>query len=182
MKYNKIITLKNNENALIRDAGANDAEEFLKVFVQTHAETDNLLTYPEEMSLTIEQEAAFLEKKVNDERSVELALIYKGKIIGTAGVDGAGGRMKIAHRCEMGISVLKEFWGLGAGKALMQACIECAKAAKYQQLELLVVKENKRAVELYSKYGFKEIGYNARGFRRKDGTYQGLMSMALELE
>ena len=102
-------------------------------------------------------------------------------IIATSGVDPLGFKMKIAHRCEMGISVLQEFWGLGAGKALVQACIECARAAGYLQMELSVVRDNERAVGLYKKMGFVEIGLNERGFRKQDGTYQALITMALPL-
>lgn len=40
------------------------------------------------------------------------------------------------HRAEFGISIAKEFWGLGIGQALTAACIDCARKAGYAQLEL----------------------------------------------
>ena len=45
-------------------------------------------------------------------------------------------------------------WGLGIGRALTEACIECAKAAGFSQLELDVVAANTAALRLYESVGF----------------------------
>ena len=79
------------------------------------------------------------------------------------------------------MSVLKEFWGLGIGRALMASCIECAKAAGYHQLELNVVAENVRALSMYEKAGFVEYGRNPKGFRSRITGFQEVVSMRLEL-
>ena len=90
----------------------------------------------------------------------------------TAGVDAVGTRDKLRHRAEFGISVLRAYWGLGLGRALTEACIQCAKEAGYEQLELTVVAENERAIALYRKAGFVEFGRNPRGFRSRTSGYQ----------
>lgn len=87
----------------------------------------------------------------------------------------------MAHRAEFGISILKEYWGLGIGRALMEACIHCAKTAGYAQLELEVVAENARAIFMYQTAGFVEYGRNPKGFRSRNAGYQELISMRLEL-
>ena len=76
---------------------------------------------------------------------------------------------------------MKEYWGLGIGKALMEACIECAKDAGYTQLELNAVEENERALALYKKMGFVEYGRNPRGFNSRVSGYQEVVYMLLEL-
>ncbi len=81
-----------------------------------------------------------------------------------------------------GIAITKEFWGLGIGKSLMEACIECAREAGYLQLELEVVAENERAVEMYRRAGFIEYGRNPKAFRLRTGEYQELIDMRLELK
>ena len=68
------------------------------------------------------------------------------------------------------------------GAALTGACIDCAKEAGFRQLELEVVGENETAVRLYKKYGFVEYGRNPRGFLTRDGRWQELVLMRLELE
>ena len=77
---------------------------------------------------------------------------------------------------------MKDYWGLGIGRALTEACIECAKAAGYAQLELSVVAENERAVALYESVGFVEFGRNPMGFKSRLSGYQELVDMRLELE
>ena len=81
----------------------------------------------------------------------------------------------------MGISILKEYWGLGLGKALSEACIHCAKEAGYTQLELNVVAENEAAISLYKSLGFTEFGRNLKGFNSRTSGYQELVYMLLEL-
>ena len=99
----------------------------------------------------------------------------------TAGVDAVGTRDKLRHRAEFGISVLRAYWGLGLGRALTEACIQCAKEAGYEQLELTVVAENERAIALYRKAGFVEFGRNPRGFRSRTSGYQEIIHMLLAL-
>ena len=104
-----------------------------------------------------------------------------GKVAGTAGIDAVGTKYKVRHRAEFGISLLKEYWGLGIGRALTEACIQCAKEAGYAQLELTVVAENERAIALYESVGFLEYGRNPRGFLSRTSGFQELVYMLLEL-
>ena len=78
--------------------------------------------------------------------------------------------------------MLKEYWGLGIGRALTDACIECAREAGYLQLELDVVADNKNAVALYESVGFVEYGRNPLGFRSRISGMQELILMRLELK
>ncbi|MBO4456272.1 MAG: N-acetyltransferase [Butyrivibrio sp.] len=181
MKYNKIITLKNGKEALLRNGDFADGEAVFVNFNETHAETDYLLSYPDENSYDAEQEAEFLRKKTESSNEIELVAVVDGVVAGTAGIEAVGSKYKLKHRAELGISILKEYWGLGLGKALMEACIECAKNAGYTQLELNAVAENERAVALYKKMGFVEYGRNPRGFNSRISGYQEVVYMLLVL-
>ena len=92
-----------------------------------------------------------------------------------------GKKDKLKHRAEFGISIEEAYWGFGIGRALTQACIECAREAGYSQLELDVVAENVRAVSLYKSIGFSEYGRNPRGFRSRKTGWQELILMRMEL-
>lgn len=181
MKYNKIISLKDGRECCLRNGTENDAQEVLDVFNLTHAETDYLLTYPDENSFTVEQEGAFLKAKTESSNEIEIIAVVDGKIAGTAGIDAVGNKYKIKHRAEFGIGIAKEFWGLGIGRALTEACIECAKEAGYTQLELDVVSDNASAISLYKKIGFVEYGRNPKGFNSRISGYQELIHMKLDL-
>ena len=51
----------------------------------------------------------------------------------------------------------------------------------FLQMELEVVADNLSAISLYESVGFREYGRNPRGFRTKDGLWQELVLMRLEL-
>ncbi len=181
MKYNKIINLKNGKEALLRNGEFADGEAVFVNFNETHAETDYLLSYPDENSFDAQQEAEFLKEKTESPNEIEIVAVVDGVVAGTAGIEAVGAKYKLKHRAELGIAILKEYWGLGIGKALMEACIECAKNAGYTQLELNVVAENERAVSLYKKMGFVEYGRNPRGFNSRVSGYQEVVYMLLVL-
>ena len=181
MQYEKEVFLKDGVKCLLRGAREADAAEVLRTFNLTHTETDYLLTYPEENSFTIGQEAEFLKACNKRENAIEIAAFIDGRIVGTAGIDPIGDKEKVRHRADFGIAVEKAYWGCGIGQALTLACIECAKQAGYLQIELEVVAENASAVRLYESVGFREYGRNPRGFRARSG-WQTLILMRLELD
>lgn len=181
MKFNKNIILKNGTECTLRNGTEADGQAVFDNFNLTHAQTDYLLSYPDENSFDAKQEADFLRNKTESETEVELIAIVDGTVAGTAGISAVGTKYKVRHRAEFGISVAEEFWGLGIGRALTQACIECAKNAGYSQLELDVVSDNVAAVSLYKSVGFQEYGRNPRGFCSRFAGWQEIVLMRLEL-
>ena len=182
MEYSSTVTLKDGRACTLRNGTASDGQAFLDVFNLTHEQTDYLLTYPGEHSYTAQQEADFLKEKTDSADEIELLAELDGVIVGTAGIGCVGRREKTRHRAEFGISVDKACWGLGIGRALTEACIECAKKAGYAQLELEVVAENRSAIGLYESEGFVEYGRNPKGFRSRLTGWQEVVLMRLETE
>ena len=182
MKYHKEIQLKDGRTCILRNGIAEDGQAVFENFNLTHAQTDWLLSYPEENSFTAEQETEFLQTKTDSANEIEIVAEIDGKIIGTAGIECANPKYKMKHRAEFGIGIDQECWGLGIGRALTRACIECAQTAGYTQLELGVVADNERAVALYESEGFVEFGRNPRGFNSRLAGYQPLVLMRLELD
>ncbi len=181
MRYSQKIILKNGKEANLRNGVSSDGKAVLENFNLTHAETDYLLSYPDENSFNSEQEGQFLEQKANSTNEIEIIAFVDGKVAGTAGIEAVGTKYKVKHRAEFGISVAREYCGLGLGRALTEACIKCAKEAGYVQLELNVVAENTRAISLYKKEGFVEFGRNPKGFNSRTGGFQEVVYMLLEL-
>ena len=181
MEYRKAIILKDGRNCILRNGTEKDGKAVLENFILTHEQTDNLLSYPDESDITVEQEAQFLKSKTESACEIEILAEVNGVIAGLAGIDQVGSRYKVRHRADFGISVDQAYWGLGIGRALMEACIECAKMAGYEQIELNVVAENSRAISMYEKAGFVEFGRNQRGFKSRLSGYQELVYMRLEL-
>ena len=182
MNYHKRITLKDGRTCVLRNGTAEDGQALLDIFNLTHAQTDFLLTCPEESIHTAQQEADYLVRKTQSADEIEILAELDGTLIGTAGINCVARKEKTRHRAAFGISVDKAHWGLGVGRALTGACIECARAAGYVQLELMAVAENKAALALYKSVGFVEYGRNPKGFRSRMTGWQELVLMRLELD
>lgn len=181
MKYDQRIILKNGKEAWLRNGDASDGKVAYDNFNATHAETDFLLSYPDENSFDPEQEGQFLEEKTKSPNEIEILAIVDEKVVGMAGIGAVGTKYKLKHRAELGISILKDYWGLGLGRALTEACIQCARDAGYEQLELDVVADNTRAISMYQALGFEEYGRNPRGFKSRTSGFQELVYMLLRL-
>ena len=181
MKCEKKILLKNQKECILRNASGADGREIHDFFNMTHGETDFLLSYPDENSFSVEQESEFLAKKEANPKELEVCAYIDGKLAGMAGIEAVGYKDKVKHRCEFGITVAKEFWGLGIGRALTNACIESARAAGYVQMELNAVADNTSAISLYKSAGFVEYGRNPKGFCSRCTGWQEVVLMRLEL-
>lgn len=182
MKYEKKVRLKDSRICLIRNGDEKDALSMLNMYIDVHNETDYLLAYGDECTLTEETESQFLKMMSESNRDVQLLAFVDEEPAGCAGLTSLGNKIKIRHRAELGISILKDYWNLGIASQLMKAIIECAVKAGYEQLELEVVSDNITAISLYKKYGFKEFGRNPKGFKKRTGEYQELISMRKELK
>lgn len=81
MKYNQKIIMKNGKEAYLRNGIASDGRAVFENFNLTHAETDYLLSYPDENSFDEEQEAQFLEKKRQVSMKQKLLLLWMAKLL-----------------------------------------------------------------------------------------------------
>lgn len=181
MIYSKTVTLRDGRLCTLRNGTELDAQDVLSTFLLTHGQTDFLTTYPDEATFSVLQEKDYLNKKTENPREVELVAEVDGVITGTAGIGAVGSAEKTSHRATFGIGIDKAWWGLGIGRALTEACIECAAAAGYSQLELEVVADNERALSLYRSAGFVEYGRNPNGFISRKIGRQAIILMRLEL-
>ena len=113
MRYAKTVVLKGGVELLVRNAVASDARALRETMQRTHAQTDYLLSYPDEQSVDDEQEARSLEETKRSCNEVELVAIIDGRIVGSAGVSAVHSRRKVSHRARFGISILKGVLGDG---------------------------------------------------------------------
>ena len=104
------------------------------------------------------QESTFLAEKSDSPNEIEIVAFVNSQVAGTAGIESIGNKYKVRHRAEFGISLIKKYWGLGIGRALLDACIECAREA-----------------------GFIEYGRNPYGFCSRTNGFQVLILMRKEL-
>lgn len=88
----------------------------------------------------------------------------QGKII--AHLDLKGSRLEaMSHRTSLGLGIEKNYRRLGLGNKLMQKAIDWAREQKFVWLDLYVHTQNQKAMNLYKKFGFVEIGTTKDNFR-----------------
>lgn len=165
-----IIKDKNGRDILLRSAEEKDAEALLDYMKITAAETPFLLREPDEISLTIEQEQAFIKAKKDSANELLLIAETEGRHIGNASLMSAGGFKRYRHRCEIAIALYQEYCGLGIGKAMLEMVLDIAKKAGYEQAELEVIANNKPAIALYEKLGFQKYGTFPDNMKYADGS------------
>ncbi len=177
----KQIILKDGTPCLLKTPQPKDAALFLELMKTTSEQTPFMLRYPEEITLTLEEERDFLEQKCAHLKSGFLSAWVDGKLAGNASFYPAGPHSKVLHRAVFGIAIRKEYWGLGLGKLLTEEIISASRSVGYEQLELEVSVNNTRAIRLYEACGFVCYGTRPNAFRYKDGSYADEHLMAIKL-
>lgn len=166
------VTLRDGTLALLRSPQPSDAERLNAYLRLTSAETHFMVRYPEECIQSTEAAQKRLQAMLDSERSFMLAAFIDGELVGNCGVNEIADRLKMRHRAELGISIKKKAWGLGLGTILISCALEQAKENGFTQVELGVFADNERAIYLYRKLGFTEMGRIPKAFCLKDGTYR----------
>lgn len=182
MRYNlHKIELKNGQSCTLRSPEKEDAESVLNHLKITSDETEYMFRTGDEICMSIEEEKEYLEKTVEDEKSIMISAMIDGKIVANAGFCPASEVERCRHRAEFGISIQKPYWGSGIGSAIMEAIIESARKARYELLELEVVCGNARGFALYKKFGFEIYGIRKHAMKYRNGNYCSMYLMQLVL-
>ena len=102
-----------------------------------------------------------------------------GKIIGNSHV-ARGKSSDEKHHGVLGVSVLKEWRGLGIGNGMLKILLDECRKEDFLSVELEVFGNNSRAISLYERLGFEEIGRVPKKIRRH-GRFIDSVIMNLEL-
>jgi RimJ/RimL family protein N-acetyltransferase len=173
-------TTKDGRPLLIREADGSDAGPVLAYIDRISRETNFLTFGPGEFLLTREEESAYLEKCRRTENALCLLALLEGTIVGTLTFQ-AGARPRVGHAGEMGISVFKEYWGIGIASALIDALLVWAKDGEIvKKIDLRVRADNHRAIALYRSKGFVVEG-TLRKEIYLDGVFYDNLCMGLEI-
>lgn len=180
-KFNQNYELKNGETLTLRTPEVSDAEALVEQVKLVDRETRFLAREPDEFTFTVEQEVEFIEGCLSNKYKQFLVAVIDGEIIGNCAVESLHGNRRMSHRAVMGIALVKEHWGKGIGKKMMQETINWCKKMNLEQLELEVVTDNARGVALYESLGFEICGTKKNAMKYSDGTYADEYQMTLFL-
>lgn len=89
---------------------------------------------------------------------------------------------RCGHICNASYAVKSDLRGRHIGETLVRDCIKKAKELGFGILQFnAVVSTNERALKLYKKLGFVQLGTIPKGFLMKDGHYEDIIPHYYEL-
>lgn len=146
-----------NNKYIIREAAPDDAEKMISYLNRVGGESDNLLHGENEFKVPVEGVKRKLAMSKDSENSLVLIALDNEEIIARAELEGYY-PARIRHRAKFSISVRKDYWNQGIGSEMIKRIFEQAEMMKLKVIELEVISDNVRAINLYHKMGFTDIG------------------------
>lgn len=166
-------------NYLIREANIEDAENVIEYIKIVSDETDFLISDSSERNFTVRKEKEFLQNIQSSILEKIFLFEIENKIVGMCSIEGIN-KIRIKHRVDLAITVLKNYWGNKIGEKLIDYAIEYCKSNCIKKIELTVRIDNERALKLYKKFGF-EIEGEIKNFIYLNGNYYNCYYMGLLL-
>ena len=117
----------------------------------------------------------------NLQNLLPVVAFFKGRMVGHAQI------YKFPHPRRKGTGDLviylhQDFHNVGLGTAMLTRLIELARKEGLHKIGLHVVLDNKNAIHLYEKLGFKTEGVIRDSYVGEDGRYHDQLAMGLILE
>jgi RimJ/RimL family protein N-acetyltransferase len=143
---------------LIREAKKEDAAALIAYVKKVACETDFLTFGKGEFRKTIKEEQQIIQQHAKAKNQIFLLAEYEGEIVGILNVN-ANEKSRLRHIGDFGVTVKKDYWGQGIGTNLIECMLEWArKSGVIRKINLVVQTNNKAAIKLYKKLGFKKEG------------------------
>lgn len=171
---------KDGKTLTIRAAADADAQNLIDYLNEIGGESDFLLAGANEFQISVADERKFLHEMNSNPNNLFRIAEYEGEIAGVVSLKALSSK-RIAHNCELGVSVRKKYWHQGVGTALMEEAIRYAReSGTLKVIHLMVFANNVNAIALYQKLGFVTIGVN-QDYIKINGSYQDAVLMNLTL-
>jgi len=171
MKDGRVLTIRNAEVA--------DAAAMVDYVNMVSGESDNLSFGQGEFGISVEDEMKYVAGLNDGNFNFMLLGTVDGKIVTMASISRPH-RPRVKHIGDFGISVAKEYWGLGIGRQMCLATINRARRVGVSKIDLKVRVDNLNAIALYESVGFRHEGITTRALKIGDQYFSNLM-MGIEL-
>ena len=144
-------------NIIYREATALDAEALLEHLHSVGAETDNLTFGGDSFNISPEREGRFISRFASTDGDIMLVALDGERVVGNAIIEH--NRIpRLSHRAELSVTVLRDWWGRGIGKRLIEMLLDFSRQAGHEVITLTVRADNERAISLYERVGFVTVG------------------------
>jgi len=157
-----------------------DTRALLDYVERISGESDFLSFGPGEFELTESEEQEFIHKCLASDNQLFILGSIDDTIVAILNFSG-GRRPRVRHSGEFGMSVRKQYWGLGIGSLMLDTLIDWARHTQIvKKINLRVRTDNQRAIRLYKREGFAKEGTSRKEILL-DGKYFDHHWMGLEL-
>ena len=175
----KIVILKNGQKARIRTRTLEDASKMQACMEAIFSDDRFFLTTTAESKewLTFERFKERTDLFNGHEQKLLLVVEAEGELVSIADIE-CGQRKRNQHVGQIGISIRRDYRGIGLGTAIMETMIDWATAnPAIEKLALGVWAHNEPAIRLYEKMGFIEEGRKVREVKYADDSYDDCVCM-----
>lgn len=161
---------------VIRSANETDAKDLSELRVEIDGETENMDREKGEAYIDEAGFAQLIKTDTESARNLFLVAAVDDKLVGFSRCQGSA-LIRLAHKVEFGVGVLKEYWGYGIGKNLLGQSVLWADANGVRKMTLSVLETNQKAIRLYRKFGFEIEGVLKKDKLLSDGKYYDTIVM-----
>lgn len=176
MKINKQEFDVNGVTYMIRPAINKDAKDLSEIRLQIDGETENLDREKGEAFIDVHGFEQLIKADTENKRNLFLVAVVNDRIVGFSRCEG-NVLKRFAHKVEIGVAVLKDYWCYGIGKNLLKESISWADSNGIKKITLNVLETNEKAISLYEKFGFKTEGILKNDKVLSDGQYYNTVVM-----
>jgi len=168
------VKLKDGRTVLIREFRIEDKENFIEMYESL---SDEAVRWGMPPYTRERLEKGWLS---NLQNLISIIAFYNDKIVGHAQI------FKFPHprlkaTGDLIVYLHQNFHSVGLGTTMLSKLIELAKKERLHRIGLTVVADNKPAVNLYKKFGFKIEGVKRDAYFGEDGKYYDELVMGLIL-
>ncbi|MBE7122426.1 GNAT family N-acetyltransferase [Bacillus cereus] len=160
----------------IRSAVETDADQLSKIRVQIDGETENMDREAGEGFIDTKGFQEIIKTDSEEMKNLFLVAEVHNRIVGFSRCEGSD-LTRLSHKVEFGVCILKEYWGYGIGKNILQKSIKWADANEVKKIALQVLETNEKAIQLYKKIGFEVEGILKNDKKLSDGKYYNTVVM-----
>ncbi|MFP4460777.1 MAG: GNAT family N-acetyltransferase [Thermotogota bacterium] len=163
----------------VRQAKESDAKAIITYIQANQDRYLYMISKTQEMQLDVAYEKKMIRLHDQRENCVFFIALEKDQVVGMLNFVG-GNRSRDMHDGEFGLSVHMDYFGKGIGSMLMENLMRWGeKNQVIRRMTLFVMHSNKRAIQLYQRFGFSIEGVRRKAVRFEDGRVQDLVMMGI---
>lgn len=165
---------------VLRSARPDEAQVLIDYLKVVTSETRFLMAEPDEIKYTQKEEEQFINMHNEAKDALLILAFVDGEYAGNCSFESKEGSRRASHRAGIGIALFQKYTGFGLGRLMLNRLLTEIKKLSFEQAELTVAGNNKRAYHLYESLGFRECGRIPNANKYDDGTYDEDILMVLQ--